>query len=155
MSKKSKKFETEDVAPTLSAEELAGSAVEASTEPKPPRAPRISRPRYTLISASGTELKFTHYALPTRRAPAGKIIIEGVESDFIVTKSQSRDKTEDRSYSYFTLPNGDTGYVSVELGANEVFSLTEKAPAEPFGREPKPATEGAAVLPRAEMPVEA
>jgi hypothetical protein len=156
MSKKSKKYdapqaEVEQITPTMHAEELE--QVQVVREPKPERAPRIVRPRFVLTDAEGTEIKFTHYALPTRRQAAGKIVIDGTETDFVVTKSTSRDKTEERAYSYFTLPNGATGYVSQELQAGAEFTTKELAPAAPFGREPKAKTEGG-TLPRAEMPVE-
>lgn len=171
MSKKSKKYDTEPTAEVAANPTGLGAEIAAATEgqgepsePKPPRAPRISHPRYTLTSVEAegvpsVELKFTHYALPTRRAPTGKVLIDGVEVDFTVTKSTSRDKTEDRAYSYLKLPNEATGYVSVELVAGASYALSEKAPAAPFGREPKSATEGTgsdpATLPRAEMPQEA
>lgn len=139
MSKKSKKFETENDAATsapapISAGELAvPTANEADTKPKKERAPRIVRPRFRLINSDGAEIHFTHYALPTRRQSAGNITIDGKETSFTVTKSQSRDKTEDRAYSYFTLPNGATGYVSMELLAGTVYTTKELPPAEPFG----------------------
>lgn len=143
MSKKSKKFdanpapEADAVTPTLSAAELSngGQAENTPSEPKKERAPRIVRPRFRLINAADpeTEIHFTHYALPTRRAPAGKIMIDGVETEFTVTKSQSRDKTEDRAYSYFKLPNGATGYVAQELAVGAELTSKELPPAEPFG----------------------
>jgi hypothetical protein len=155
---KNKKYATEQSTPATLGSELAqvteGEA--QPTEPKPPRAPRIVRPRFSLVDPTGAEIRFTHYALPTRRAVTGKVVINSVDTEFIVTKSQSRDKTEDRAYSYFTLPNGHTGYVSVELVADSTFTIKESAPAEPFGRPAKAEGTGeGSTLPRAEMPVEA
>lgn len=152
MSKNSKKKYETAVSPevpateanaTITAEEIATGPFEAPVEKKP-RAPRIVRPRFRLVDGDGKEIHFTHYALPTRRAPAGKITIDGTETDFIVTKSQSKDKTEDRAYSYFALPNGATGYVSQELAVGAVFTTKELPPAEPFGRKPVATEEAAA-----------
>ena len=150
MSKVKKKHETEHTAPTLGSELAAAAPTEGTGQanpetPKKERAPRIVRPRFRLIDAEGKEINFTHYALPTRRAPAGKISIDGTEVDFTVTKSQSKDKTEDRAYSYFALPNGATGCVAQELAVGAIFTTKELPPAEPFGRKAAhSATEAAA-----------
>jgi len=136
MSKKDKT--PKHAAPSLG-EELATlpqASIDAPQEKKE-RAPRIVRPRFSLIAVDNSEIKFTHYALPTRRQAAGKIMINGTETEFTVTKSQSRDKTENRAYSYFKLPNGATGYVSQELVAGSEFTVKELPPAEPFGRQAK------------------
>lgn len=134
MSKKDKT--PKHAAPSLG-NELANVAENAppteAPKEKKERAPRIVRPRFSLIDAGGQEIKFSHYALPTRRQAAGKIMINGTETEFTVTKSQSKDKTENRAYSYFKLPNGATGYVSQELAAGSEFTVKELPPAEPFG----------------------
>jgi len=133
--------ETNDVLPvSIQADELLAGDTPDEVKPKKERAPRIVRPRFRLIDdATSTELVFSHYPVPTRRAPTGNILVDMIETPFTVTKSQSRDKTEDRAYSYFTLPNGATGYVAKELEVGTTLSLKELPPAEPFGRAPKAA----------------
>lgn len=108
-------------------------AAKAEAAPAKERAPRIVRNRYNLVDASGKKISFSHYQLPTRRAETGKVKIDGTETAFIVTKSQSRDKKEDRAYSYFKLPNGSTGYVKGELANGAEYKVEELPPAEPFG----------------------
>lgn len=118
----------------LKTNEVASPTPKEATAPKE-RAPRISRPRFFLVYDNGNEIRFTHYPLPTRRQASGTVTIDGASVSFTVTKSQSKDKTENRAYSYLTLPNGSTGYVSQELVTGNVFTLKELPPAEPFKSE--------------------
>ena len=143
MSRKDKKYATEStdqVNAPIHTSELEQLAQPEGTKPKKERAPRIVRNRYVLIGEDGAELKFTHYALSTRRAITGQILLGDGPADFIVTKSTDKAKTEERAYSYFKLPEpfNHTGYVAQELLASASYTIKEMAPAAPFGRTAAP-----------------
>lgn len=150
MARKDKKYATESTdqdqdqdqvnAPIHTSELEQLAQPEGETKPKKERAPRIVRNRYVLIGEDGAELKFTHYALSTRRAITGQILLGDGPADFIVTKSTDRAKTEERAYSYFKLPEpfNHTGYVAQELLASASYTIKEMAPAAPFGRTAAP-----------------
>jgi len=122
MSKKSKKFDTENEVTTE-----ATTAVEA--QPKAPTIPKA--PSLFLRDSSGVEFKFDRRnQLPKKAAAVGEITIDGVATPFQVTSNVGF-TTEGHviRYSWITLPNGQMGYIThdyeVTPVAGEAYTLHE------------------------------
>jgi len=111
MSKKSKKFATENEAEVTTNEAVAtGEAVKAS--PFTPKNPALF-----LRADNGSEFKFTHFPLPKKAAVAGQMLVNGIPTDYQVT-SNSGFTTPDTviNYAWMTLPEGQTGYIALDYG---------------------------------------
>lgn len=113
-------------APSLGSE-LANNAakpVEGAPAAAQPKRERVTKPKITLKKGD-QEIKFTTYAMSTRRDSAFKVKIDGVEVEVKQTSGKPRKGNEGESatYSYLTLPDGRSGYVTSKIEANDELSL--------------------------------
>jgi hypothetical protein len=123
MAKKSKKHEVEQ-SPEQQIEQT-----EASNAPVIPK-----RPTIFLRDENGVEYKFDkRLSLPKKAAVVGEIFIEGEATPFQVTSNKGFTKEDTViNYSWFTLPNGDMGYITHDYGvvptAGVSYTLHEGKP---------------------------
>jgi hypothetical protein len=114
MSKKSKKFATENDAVTTNEAAQPTEAVKAT-----PFAPK--NPAIFLRASDGSEFKFTHFPLPKKAAVAGQMLVNGVPTDYQVTSNKGFTKEDTViNYAWMTLPEGQTGYIAMDYNTEPV-----------------------------------